>query len=226
LLGDGCDQKTQLVLLPLDTTLGVIPAAEAESRIAELNPALNAAPFILHVGSSHKRKNRDGVLRVFSELKDRFDGPLVFAGAPLTDELRQLANSYGIADRIIEILRPSDSLLEALYNRAHALLFPSRFEGFGWPLIEAQACGCPVVCSDAGPFGELMQDTALVTPVDDIQAFANNLLMLNDLEIRRQYSNRGLENVKRFLPEIAAKGYLRIYQELLQKSVPEAITVQ
>ena len=73
---------------------------------------------------------------------------LVFAGEALSQSLVQLARDLKIYDRVVQVVLPDVKIIEALYNRAVALLFPSRYEGFGWPSIEAQACGCPVIASD------------------------------------------------------------------------------
>ena len=114
------------------------------------------ATFVLNVGSSLSRKNRDGAVRIFARVKDEWpEGKLVFAGEALTPEVRELARELGVAERVVEVVKPTDAELEALYNRATCLLFPSKFEGFGWPAVEAQACGCPVLCSDAGSLGEV-----------------------------------------------------------------------
>ena len=72
-----------------------------------------------------------------------------------------------MTERVVEVVKPTDGELEALYNRATCLLFPSKFEGFGWPAVEAQVCGCPVLCSDAGSLGEVVGDSAFVRPVGD-----------------------------------------------------------
>ena len=76
---------------------------------------------------------------------------LVIAGEALGRNLTRLARELQIENRIVQVVRPDAALIEALYNRAVCLLFPSRYEGFGWPPIEAQACGCPVVASDIPP---------------------------------------------------------------------------
>ncbi len=100
---------------------------------------------------------------------------MVFAGEALPADLHELAARLGVAARVVEIVKPSDAVLEALYNRARALVFPSRFEGFGWPVIEAQACGCPVLCSDAGSLGEVAGEGAFVRAAADEEAFAEEL---------------------------------------------------
>jgi glycosyltransferase involved in cell wall biosynthesis len=215
LMPDPSNERTQVVLNAVDPILGKIPAETAIDRLKEVDKRLNQQPFILHVGSNLERKNRDGVLRIFKRIKDSFPGWLVFAGAGLSPSLKSLAAELQLTERIIEVTKPHDLVLEALYNRAYALLFPSRFEGFGWPIIEAQACGCPVVCSDAGPFPEVALDSALICPLDDEEKFGNLLLSLHDPNQRAEWSRRGLNNVRRFTPRQAAERHLQIYKGLL-----------
>jgi glycosyltransferase involved in cell wall biosynthesis len=187
-----------------------ISQAEADARLSQI-PELRGA-FILHVGSNLRRKNRDGVLRIFARTADRWTGQLVFAGQPLSDELRALAESLGIAARLVEIRKPSNDLLEALYNRATALLFPSRFEGFGWPITEAQACGCPVVCSDSGPLPEVAGEGGLIRAVDDEAGLAEEVLRLTDPAERAHWGEKGLANARRFTTERMVEQYLELYR--------------
>ena len=77
---------------------------------------------------------------------------------------------------MVQVVKPDVTVIEALYNRACALLFPSRFEGFGWPPIEAQACGCPVVASDIPPIAEVLRNTAALHRIDDETGMAESIL--------------------------------------------------
>ena len=172
-------------------------------------------PFILNVGSSLSRKNRDGVVRIFARVKDDWpEGKLVFAGEALTPEVRELARKLGVAERVVEVVKPTDAELEALYNRATCLLFPSKFEGFGWPAVEAQACGCPVLCSDAGSLGEVVGDSAFVRSVGDEAAFAGEVLRLaRDGAARERWTKLGRQNVERFGAAAMVEKYRGIYGE-------------
>ena len=187
--------------------------AEATARLADLDVGHD---FVLTVGSGLRRKNRDGVLRIFARIKDRWPaGKLVFAGEALSDDLRILAASLGLTARLVEIVLPSDAVLEALYNRARALLFPSRFEGFGWPVIEAQACGCPVLCSDAGSLGEVAGEGAFVRAAGDEEAFAQELARLvADDATRARWTELGHRNAARFTADAMLDQYERLYDEL------------
>jgi glycosyltransferase involved in cell wall biosynthesis len=172
--------------------------------------------YAFHVGSNLRRKNREGVLRIFARTAARWDGQLVFAGQPLSPALRELAASLRIADRIVEIPKPDNDTLEALYSRATALLFPSRFEGFGWPIIEAQACGCPVISSNSGPMPEVVGEGGLLRDVEDEAGFAEDLLRLTEPAERERWSQKGLANVQRFTIERMVQDYLRIYAEAIE----------
>src|SRR5205814_2988458 len=126
----------ELITLGLSYPYRVLSPAETRGRLAQISSLKSETPFVLHVGSNLRRKNREGVLRIFARCKDKWNGSLVFAGDPLSDSLRSLGHELGVADRIVEISNVNSEILEALYNRAVALLFPSTFEGFGWPIAE------------------------------------------------------------------------------------------
>jgi glycosyltransferase involved in cell wall biosynthesis len=172
--------------------------------------------YLIHVGTNHERKNREGVMKVFAELKKKWDGLLVFVGPELSPDLLNLAKNLGIYEQIKIVSDPDNSFLEDLYNNAYALLFPSLYEGFGWPVIEAQACGCPVVCSNRGPLPEITNGSALMSDVENIDDFAQNLLKLQDKDFREKIIAKGLENVKRFSSQEMAKKYGEVYLEVFK----------
>jgi glycosyltransferase involved in cell wall biosynthesis len=190
-----------------------LPEAEVTTRLAPLQRLKLDRPYVLHVGSHLRRKNRAGVLRIFAKTKEQWDGQLVFAGDPI-GELGAEARALGVTQRVVGIVSPGSELLEALYNRAHALLFPSRFEGFGWPIAEAQACGCPVLTSKAPPMSEIAGDAALLREVEDENGFAEDVLRLRDPALRQKYRELGLQNAARFSPRKMAERYLALYREL------------
>ena len=171
-------------------------------------------PYIINVGNNHERKNRKGVLKAFTEISDKWNGSLVFVGPELSPELTNLAKSLGIKNKIHVLTNADNASLEALYSHAYALLFPSLYEGFGWPIIEAQACECPVVCSDCGPFPEIVKNSALMCELNDIKGFAENLLKLQNEDLRKDIIAKGVENVNRFSPQEMAKKYGEAYLEV------------
>jgi glycosyltransferase involved in cell wall biosynthesis len=206
--------KIELVRLGLNYPFRKLPEAEVSARLAKI-PGFNPDfPFVLHVGSNLRRKNRDGALRIFALCKEKWNARLVFVGDALTSELLSLAETLGISGRVIQVPDASDELLEALYNRTVALLYPSRFEGFGWPVIEAQACGCPVVCSNSGPLPEAAGDAGLFHDVDDEAGFAADLLTLSDPAQRAIWSEKSLRNAERFSTSRMVSQYIDIYRSL------------
>ncbi|HEX4640397.1 MAG TPA: glycosyltransferase, partial [Chthoniobacterales bacterium] len=145
----------ELITNGLNYPYRVLSPAETNQRLAKFSAFEADRPFVLHVGSNMRRKNREGVLRIFARCQEEWNGLLVFAGDPLSPSLHSLGDELDVSDRIVEIPNADSETLEALYNRATALLFPSTFEGFGWPIAEAHACGCPVLCVDRDPMIEV-----------------------------------------------------------------------
>ena len=186
----------------------------ARARLAGVADVDLDLPFVLHVGSNARRKNREGVLRIFSRCREKWNGQLMFAGDLLGPQLRSLASALGISDRVVQVENPANEILEALYNCALALLYPSRFEGFGWPVIEAQACGCPVVCSNAGPIPEAAGDAGLFHDVDDEAGFAADVLRLTNRTEREAWSEKSLRNAERFSTDQMIAQYIDIYRQL------------
>ncbi len=215
-----CDDAAKLVRRTKDKpTLTVVPLglsypyrkldrAEAQARVKL------TGPFVLHVGSNLRRKNRAAVLRIFARVKDQWPGQLVFVGDRLNEQLAAEAAALQITDRIVELGNCESTELEALYNCATALLFPSRFEGFGWPIIEAQACGCPVICSSVEPMAEIGGPGALLHHPDDEAGFAQDLLRLTHAEEHARWSALALENAQRFTTDRMIEHYRELYRSL------------
>lgn len=204
----------ELITLGLSYPYRVLSPAETRERLAGIAALTPDKPFVLHVGSNLRRKNREGVLRIFAKCKDKWNGSLVFAGDPLSDSLRSLGRELGVAGRIVEIPNANSETLEALYNAAIALLFPSTFEGFGWPIAEAHACGCPVLCVDREPMAEVAGDAALAHPVEDEAGFAVDLLRLTNPEERARWSAKAIENAERFSTARMISEYVTLYRSL------------
>ena len=130
------DENLRVILNGLNYPFQPLALDEAERRLAGLISI--QAPFVLHLGSNAAYKNREGVLRTFAKASADTNLQLVIAGEALDRKLALLARELQIKDRIVQVVKPDVAVIEALYNRALCLLFPSRYEGFGWPPIEAQ----------------------------------------------------------------------------------------
>ncbi len=202
------------ILLGLSHPFRPLPAAEARERLRVFPQLRLDQPFVLHVGSNLRRKNREAVLRIFARCRAEWPGQLVFAGEPLSEALATQARGLGIADRIVEIAGPTNEQLEALYSSAGVFLYPSRFEGFGWPIIEAQACGCAVLCSSTEPMAEVAGAGALLRAPDDEEGFAHDLCTLADEAERERWRARALENAQRFSTTGMISEYVALYRSL------------
>jgi glycosyltransferase involved in cell wall biosynthesis len=190
---------------------------EMNRRFANLS-AIDT-PFVLHVGSNLPYKNREGVLRAFAQAAAETDVQLVLAGEAMNASLMRLARELQINERIVQLVKPDVSVIEALYNRALCLLFPSRYEGFGWPPIEAQACGCPVVASNIPPLSEMLAQSAILKPIEDERGMADAICRLaSDTGFREQLRQRGFANVRaRFQTSRMIGEYLSLYGTLTGK---------
>jgi glycosyltransferase involved in cell wall biosynthesis len=207
LLGGGPKtQRKTVVLNPLNADFkSIVHDDELQTEELRMIPKTH---FILMVGSGLPRKNRALALRLIERLGRSSSYSVVFAGAPLTAEEEAFASHHSLGDRIISIVRPSHRMLNYLYCRAHALIFPSLSEGFGWPLIEAQACNCPVIASTRTSIPEIAGSGALYAEPHDTEQFYRHVRSLEDLSTRTRMIEQGKSNLQRFSSGIISKAYL------------------
>ena len=174
---------------------------------------LPAEPYIIHVGGSQWYKNRAGVLAIHAELVTRLGSRaprLVMIGSP--------DPSHGSTPALTEYRSGvSNEELAALYSGAELLLFPSLEEGFGWPIIEAQACNCRVVTTRKAPMTEVAGDAAFfIDDPTEIRSGADRVAALLEQSAaeRARLIEAGTANAARFTEEKMARKYLAIYREL------------
>lgn len=190
-------------------------AAEAEAHLhaLDLDPA---RPFFVHVGGNQWYKNRPGVLRLFAELIKHpayARHRLVMAGKPWADEMRALCTALKLDGRVDECVDVANEQLRALYSRAEALLFTSLAEGFGWPIAEAQACGCPVVTTGRPPMTEVGGEAAIyIDPADSAGAASRIAAALTE---RERWRTAGLENAARFSNCMMIEAYSSQYRRAI-----------
>ncbi len=176
--------------------------------------------YILFVGTWEPRKNLPMLLRAYARLLDRRpEAPLlVLAGRRgwLYQEILEWPYRLHIADRLRWIEGPDDPTLAALYNGAAFLVFPSLYEGFGLPALEAMACGTPVAASDRGALPEVIGDAGLLLPAEDESRWAEAMeALLEDVEARERMRRKGLERAAQFSWDRAAAETWAIYRRVL-----------
>jgi glycosyltransferase involved in cell wall biosynthesis len=159
-------------LFPIHLGLSSLAPSSADALAAFKTSFGLAKPYLLHVGTIEPRKNHLFLIELFEQL-DGFDGELVLAGMkgwkcePIFERIRQSP----AADRIRYIDYIPDEHLADLYSGAEALVFPSLYEGFGFPPLEAMLCGTPVIASTAGSLAEVLGDGACMVADYDIDAW-------------------------------------------------------
>jgi len=180
---------------------------------------LGSGPLVLQVGRRFY-KNIPAALRVIQGLcRQGLDVRLVHLGPPLIPAERAHAQRLGVADRIVDLGIVADEDMPGLYNAADVLLFPSLYEGFGWPPIEAMASGTPVVCSRAGALNELVDGAALTADPEDAEALAWHVgTVLTDSKVRDVLVARGLVNAARFDWDRTAGQMVGVYRDVLQRA--------
>ena len=149
---------------PLSTRFVPLPPSLAEAAVSTALPQLGSQSFLFHIGRNWY-KNRLGVLEIWEQLRSLgVPMELVLVGAP-SQAMRAWMQARPQLSCHLHVLEgPSDALVNALYNRAAALLFPSHAEGFGWPILEALACGCPVITTGVAPMTEVGGAAATYIP--------------------------------------------------------------
>jgi glycosyltransferase involved in cell wall biosynthesis len=186
-------------------------AEEAAFRIRQLGVDPNQ-PFLLHVGGNQWYKNRLGVLRIFSILTKLMAGRslrLVMVGKAWTSEMRRFILEYGLSDATLEVTGVAEEDLRALYSTASMMIFPSFQEGFGWPIIEAQACGCLVATSNRSPMNEVGGNAAIYIDPDNPESAA--AAVQRALERTACMRELSLANAARFKSSAMIDSYLSLY---------------
>lgn len=168
--------------------------------------------YVMHVGGDQWYKNRAGAVRAFIELRKRHTAAeLVLVGPRLEPALERELEKAGLARAVTVLSGVPDETLRALYSLAGVLIFPSLSEGFGWPIIEAQACGCPVVTTDREPMRETGGAGAIYAAEGEWAKCAAQVLEM-DRAHRAALVAAGIENARRFTVRNMARQYLEFYR--------------
>jgi glycosyltransferase involved in cell wall biosynthesis len=180
---------------------------------------LRPGGYILYVGVLEPRKNIDRLVAAFGRVADRLPGlDLVIAGKHgwMYDRIFEQVESLGLANRVRFPGYVPQEDLPGLYGGARVFAYPSRYEGFGLPVLEAMRCGVPVVTTNVSSMPEVAGEGAILVDPDDVSGLADALVRLvEDRALAAELARRGREQASRFSWERCAIETRRVYQQVV-----------
>lgn len=209
--------KLEVIYLGVDHIAFNPLAKQDASRVKIFEKYQLQAPFLLFVGSYKKHKNVEGLVETFNLLHQRgwHDLSLVIVGMPLIEKIYQDFPSLQGSMRFIGNVPDLD--LPHFYSSAEAFVFPSLYEGFGLPPLEAMSCGCPTVVSAQGAMPEVCGDGAVyVDPLDPSHMADILEKLLQNAEMRRELVQKGIERSRTFSWERCAEKHYEIIERLIR----------
>jgi len=201
--------------------------SDAVAALKQAGMPLPPEGLLLHLGGSQWYKNLAGVVRLYIEYAKSEANPLpLWCVSPNPNaKVQALLKEVPANGQVLFFQGIDNKALQAAYSTARAFIFPSLAEGFGWPIVEAQASGCLVLTTDAAPMNEIGGPAATYIPLlkltDDAQVWALQSakvlkVMLNMPEMQRcALVEKGLAHVAKFNADDAIEGYLKTYQQVL-----------
>ncbi|MEL7158389.1 MAG: glycosyltransferase family 1 protein, partial [Actinomycetota bacterium] len=186
----------------------------------DLDRALRSAygRYLLLPAIAYPHKRHADLVRALAALGDVPDLAVVITGrpGPETTAIERLAAALGLADRVHQLGRVPEDRLDGLYRSATATVFPSEYEGFGNPVLEAMARGCPVITSDATALPELVGEAGLVVPVGDTDALAAAVRqVVDDPTLRARLAAAGPRRAADFSAPAAGERLIDAYRRAL-----------
>jgi glycosyltransferase involved in cell wall biosynthesis len=218
---------SEVVYNGLNYPYGPMPREDARRALVAAGLPDSPGGILLHVGGGQWYKNLAGTIALYASYAAQAPDPLPLwcISPPPDSKVREALARVPPRGRVSFYQGLSEATLQAAYSNAAALLFPSLAEGFGWPIIEAQACGCPVVTTDEPPMSEVGGGNATYLPRlksgDDVAKWASQgaavlLGLLGRTDAQRQESMKlGCAWAQRFTAESAIDTYLSIYERVL-----------
>jgi len=212
--------EKRLRVIPLSADEQYKPLKNKKQIHDELKQEYNIdTPFILFVGTLEKRKNVPTLLKSFYKLKKcKIEHKLVIVGGKgwKYTKIFDLIEELNLKDDVIFTDYVTDEYLVKLYNAADLFVYPSLYEGFGLPPLEAMACGCPVITSNTSSLPEVVGDAGIMIDPNDIDSLTESMhKILTDNELRKEMSRKSLERAGMFSWKKTAKETWDVYEDVL-----------
>jgi glycosyltransferase involved in cell wall biosynthesis len=223
--------ESKVVVVPYAASPEFRPLPRETAQTAVLERFKFSGPFILNVGDLQPRKNQIGLIKAFGKLVRAYPQikhKLALAGKDtwFADRVREAARDSGVADRIHFFGFVTDDDLLRLYNASDLFVFPSFYEGFGLPALEAMACGRAVVCSSASALPEVVDGAAILADPNSVDEIARAMAdLLLDAEMRTRMERLGLRRAALFNWQNTAQRTLEVYYEVMEQPAPAVETV-
>ena len=205
----------RITIAPLGVDRGFSPGERDSLDL----PAGVATPFVLHVGDLHERRNLGIALEAVIEARRHFGASstlsLVLAGVDrgVTEGLRAIASNAGVSDALVHLGTVSEERLRALYRSATAVVYPSLYEGFGLPVLEAMASGTPVIASHAASIPEVLGNAGVLLDPLDVRGWTDAIVaIVNDEPLRARLREAGLARAGEFTWARTARITLEVYR--------------
>ena len=182
------------------------------------NPEKTNKPYLLYVGGRTGYKNFTRFIEAYSTPKIRnFFDLIIFGGNKLNNEEISLFNRLQIPKENFKQVNGDDTVLAGYYKNASLFVYPSLYEGFGLPPLEAMHHGCPVVCSNAGSIPEVVGNAALLFDPYSVESIRDNIIsVVHDHKLRLSLTLKGFKQVKKFSWEKCARETYKVYKEVLR----------
>lgn len=209
-------ERVEVIYPGVPDGFGVVPVADTSDLRTRYQLA---RPFVLYVGGFHPRKNMTGMLDAFETIASQIDHDLVLIGpaAWKNPAIAQRIQQSHAADRIRFVGFVPREDLPLFYNCSDLFVFPSFYEGFGLPVLEALACGCPIITTNVSSLPEVAGDAALLVEPGDTQALSDAMSrVLLDSNLRDRLRQRAVQQAQRFSWETAAAKTLALLEHVVR----------